>query len=223
MKTPPAQMLLDFDPPQTRAADAVAEAEEAAAIGASIADAPPPRFDPDNDPYEADWQCPRCNAECYGTPHCPVCSCHDTAQTTYELSHSAATTFDIEPFDYDPSHPWYYLQDGDNQEPCHASAIPTADRYTDCLAAHKKYPKTPAKRIKALREALDRARAFLEERTARYEDVRRDGAMALSEYDREIAYGGNHELARACALSFLYSHISNARADIQWLEDQLAG
>jgi hypothetical protein len=47
------------------------------------------------------------------------------------------------------------------------------------------------------------------------------GVDALSQYDREIAHGGNDELAWASAIALKYNHISGARGRVQWLEQQL--
>lgn len=61
--------------------------------------------------------------------------------------------------------------------------------------------------IKA-REFLAVERKELEQSRLRYEDIAARGAEALSRYDREIAYGGDDEMARAGSLALLYNQIS---------------
>lgn len=63
---------------------------------------------------------------------------------------------------------------------------------------------------------LDVAVAELAERRDRYQSVVERGAEALSRYDREIAYGGNDELARASSLALPYNNIA-------WLSGRVLG
>lgn len=41
----------------------------------------------------------------------------------------------------------------------------------------------------------------------RYRGLVREGPAALNDYDRNIAHGGNDELAWASAIAFKYTHI----------------
>ncbi|QOJ14003.1 MAG: hypothetical protein HRU75_04840 [Planctomycetia bacterium] len=79
-------------------------------------------------------------------------------------------------------------------------------------------PKAPAKRIIAARERLESERRELEAARARYQEIIDRGAEALSRYDREIAYGGNDEMARAGTLALLYNQIAWRKGRIACLE-----
>ncbi|MCK6484508.1 MAG: hypothetical protein HUU22_02105 [Phycisphaerae bacterium] len=117
---------------------------------------------------------------------------------------------------YGPGHPWHYLPDGDNAPPIPFDDIPPAEDYGHSL--ERELPKPAAKRIIKARGLLAEERRDLEQARARYDDVIARGAAALSRYDREIAYGGNDELARAGTLALLYSQISWRRGRIAYLE-----
>ncbi len=117
---------------------------------------------------------------------------------------------------YGPGHPWHYLPDGDNAPPVPFDDIPPAEDYGRSL--ERELPKPATKRIIKARGLLAEERRDLEQARARYDDVIARGADALSRYDREIAYGGNDELARAGTLALLYSQISWRRGRIAYLE-----
>lgn len=118
--------------------------------------------------------------------------------------------------DYDPGHPWHYLACGDRATPVPFDAIPPARDYDRSL--ERELPRPTAKRIVRAREILASERRDLEEARCRYEDVIARGADALSRYDRDIAYGGNDELARAGTLALLFNQIAWRRGRIAFLE-----
>ena len=62
----------------------------------------------------------------------------------------------------------------------------------------------------------DRSRQ-LEEDKARYAELVEHGVKVLSDFDRNIAHGGNDELAWASAIALKYNHISNGLGRIEWL------
>lgn len=117
---------------------------------------------------------------------------------------------------YSPNHPWHYIREGDNAIPVPFDEIPPAADYGCSL--ERELPKPAAKRIIKARHLLGSERGGLEEARTRYEDVISRGVEALSRYDREIAYGGNDELARAGTLALLYNQISWRRGRIAFLE-----
>lgn len=120
---------------------------------------------------------------------------------------------------YDPGHPWHYYVAGDNAPP-----IPF-DQISPCEEAgrwlERDLPKHPAKRVAKMRETLNREEQQLAADRERYEDVIAHGAEALSRYDREIAYGGNDELARASTLALKYNHIRLGLGRIDWLRQRV--
>ncbi len=120
---------------------------------------------------------------------------------------------------YDPGHPWHYYMAGDNAPPNPFDQIPAceeAGRWLD-----RDLPKQPAKRVTKMRDILKREEEQLAADRERYEDVIARGAEALSRYDREIAYGGNDELARASTLALKYNHIRLGLGRIAWLRKRL--
>lgn len=120
---------------------------------------------------------------------------------------------------YDPGHPWHYYPAGDNAPP-----IPF-DEITPCEDAgawlERDLPKNSGKRLAKMRELLEREQRQLDDDRKRYEDIIARGAAALSRYDREIAYGGNDELARASSLALKYSHIRLGLGRLRWLTAEL--
>jgi len=119
---------------------------------------------------------------------------------------------------YPPSHPWHYFHAGDNAPPVPVDEIPADDdagRYLE-----PGLPKNQTKRIARLREWLTREQEQLEADRVRYADIVERGAEALSRYDREIAYSSD-VMARACALSLKYRHVSLALGRLQWIKDEL--
>ncbi|MBX3396718.1 MAG: hypothetical protein KF841_15280 [Phycisphaerae bacterium] len=144
-----------------------------------------------------------------------------TAQSKVKESRpsEASASHEAEPIDgdgYRPNHPWHYLGDGDNAPPVPFDDIPPAEDYDGSV--ERDLPKPAAKRIIKARQLLDAERGGLEQARTRYEDVITRGVEALSRYDREIAYGGNDELARAGTLALLYNQIAWRKGRIACLE-----
>lgn len=79
-------------------------------------------------------------------------------------------------------------------------------------------PKPRAKRIIAARERLESEQRELEAARVRYQEIIDRGTEALSRYDREIAYGGNDELARAGTLALLFNQAAWRKGRIACLE-----
>lgn len=131
----------------------------------------------------------------------------------------ASSSHEAEPIDgerYPPNHPWHYLGEGDNAPPVPFGSIPPAEDYG--LSLERELPKPAAKRIIKARQLLEGERRGLEQTRLHYEDVIERGAEALSRYDREIAYGGNDELARAGTLALLYNQIAWRKGRIALLK-----
>lgn len=121
---------------------------------------------------------------------------------------------------YDAGHPWYYYRGGDNRPPLAVSEIEPNYAAGEFIA--ERLPKTPAKRTQKLRELLTQEETQLATDQRRYQDLIDRGAEALSQFDREIAHGGNDELARASALALKFNHIRNGLGRIVWLSSALA-
>ena len=107
---------------------------------------------------------------------------------------------------YTPGHPWYYLKRGDGRQPVPIDEIPPAEPSTDVLS--KKLPRNKDKRRAMIKRMLDDQRRQLDEDKLRYQELLERGVGALSDYDRNIAHGGDEELAWASSLSLKYNHIS---------------
>jgi hypothetical protein len=121
--------------------------------------------------------------------------------------------------EYDPGHPWHYYDQGDGADPLPLDAIPTRPVGTEPF--NVKWPKAAAKRCLMMDKMLASQRVQLAEDEQRYQCLLKDGVEALSRYDREIAHGGNDDLAWASAIALKYNHVSGARSRIVWLEQQL--
>lgn len=117
---------------------------------------------------------------------------------------------------YELGHPWHYLERGDNATPPRATQVPPNPQAGSAVG--RDLPKQPAKRIVAARTLLDRDQAKLAETIREYEAVVERGADALSQYDREIAYRGDLEMARAGTIAILYNQIAWWRGRVQALE-----
>ncbi len=124
---------------------------------------------------------------------------------------------------YDRGHPWHYLQRGDGAAPVTPDQIPVAAVEIAGGYLDRQIPKAPDKRDAAVERLFAERSEELADRIARYEDVVARGVEALSRYDREIAYGGDLELAVACSLAMLYCQISYVRAEVAWLDSQRSG
>lgn len=119
---------------------------------------------------------------------------------------------------YGPGHPWHYLPQGDNASPIPFDDISASEE--SARAMEKDLPKARAKRIIAVRERLESEQRELQAARARYQEIIDRGAEALSRYDREIAYGGNDELARAGTLALLFNQAAWRKGRIACLERQ---
>lgn len=118
--------------------------------------------------------------------------------------------------DYDPGHPWHYYYKGDGAEPLPLDAIPA--RATTLEQLGVKLPKSPAKRVAFLQKMLYDQRQQLAQDEARYQELIDRGVKALSKYDREIAHGGDDDLAIASAIALKFNHVSGTRGRVQMLE-----
>jgi hypothetical protein len=129
-----------------------------------------------------------------------------------ELDHTRSS-------EYHPGHPWHYYDRGDGADPLPLEAIPARIITTEQF--NVKWPKNAVKRRAMMQQMLVGQRAQLAEDEQRYQRLVEDGVDVLSQYDREIAHGGNDELAWASAISLKYNHIGGARGRVLWLEQQL--
>jgi len=121
---------------------------------------------------------------------------------------------------YDPGHPWYYLDEGDAAAPLPLEQIPASTFTAEQFGV--KWPKNPAKRRALVEQMLTAQRQQLQEDEKRYLQLINEGIEALSQYDREIAYAGNDDLAWSSAMALKYNHIRNGRGRVQWLASQVA-
>jgi hypothetical protein len=124
-----------------------------------------------------------------------------------------------EPIQYDPGHPWHYYHEGDGAEPMAVEAIPAGAISIDQFGV--KWPKNPAKRRTLMQQMLEGQRRQLADDERRYRDLIDRGVEALSQYDREIAHGGNDDLAWASAVALKFNHVAGARGRISTLEKAL--
>lgn len=134
---------------------------------------------------------------------------------TVPPSHAPASP-DSSGASYGPGHPWHYLPRGDNASPVPFDDIPASEE--SARAMEQELPKARTKRIIAVREGLESEQRELEAARARYHEIIDRGAEALSRYDREIAYGGNDELARAGTLALLFNQAAWRKGRIACLE-----
>lgn len=117
-------------------------------------------------------------------------------------------------------HPWHYMPGGDNAEPPAVESI-LARPFHDEIAACWRIPRNPKKRREVLLERLEEEKQELSKDIARYREIVERGVEALSRYDREIAYGGNDELARASSIALKCNHIASQKTRIAWIEREL--
>jgi hypothetical protein len=120
---------------------------------------------------------------------------------------------------YDPGHPWHYYAQGDNATPLPVDEIPPARQAG--LSFEASLPKSAAKRREKLNSMLTDQQQQLDRDQERYQELVDRGAEALGYYDRNIAHGGNDELAWASALALKYNHIRNGLGRVAWLQEQL--
>lgn len=117
---------------------------------------------------------------------------------------------------YAPGHPWHYYHKGDAADPIPTGEIPAADIKPEQLGV--KLSKEVEKRHAKLRSMLEDARRQLQEDERRYDELIEKGVDALSDYDKNIAYSGNDELAWASAIALKYNHIRFAKGRIALLD-----
>ena len=122
-------------------------------------------------------------------------------------------------FEYDPGHPWHYYHEGDGADPVPLESIPVRDTSLEHFGV--KWPKNPAKRRALVEQMLAEQRTQLAEDEKRYQNLIDDGVDALSQYDREIAHGGNDDLAWASAVALKFTHISGGRGRVKCLDREL--
>jgi hypothetical protein len=175
------------------------------------------------------WSGPPGDGEPTPTAPCtPERSGDTTANSDSDASSAPAAALgpadgidDDEPAEQDahsfaPGHPWHYLGRGDNAKPPPASQVPPNPAAKS--AVERDLPRQPAKRIVAARSLLERDQTKLGDTIREYEAVVERGADALSQYDREIAYRGDLEMARAGTIAILYNQIAWWRGRVQALE-----
>ncbi|MCA9243652.1 MAG: hypothetical protein KDA32_06860 [Phycisphaerales bacterium] len=119
---------------------------------------------------------------------------------------------------YGPGHPWHYLERGDGASPVAADRIPAGDPELIGGFLERDIPKTPEKRDATIERLFVERSQQLARRIEGYEDVIARGVEALSRYDRQIAYGGDDELAVASTLALLFNQISYLKGEVAWLE-----
>lgn len=147
-------------------------------------------------------------------------SSKDAKQTSAEESPPGEQSFVPSPADgYGPGHPWHYLKRGDNAPPLPVEAIRTANAIADTFK--RDLPKSGPKRLVRARELLNQERQALKEDCRRYLEIVDRGADALSPYDREIAHGGDLEMARASSLALTHNHIAWRKGRVAFLEREL--
>jgi hypothetical protein len=120
---------------------------------------------------------------------------------------------------YSPGHPWYYLARGDEAAVIPVDQIPPpfpADWF-----APRTLPTNRAKRIVQLRSLYEEEQLTLAADRRRYEQIIEEGVSVLSWYDREVAYGGDAELAWAGSIALAYNHIVFRLGRVGWLRKEL--
>lgn len=117
---------------------------------------------------------------------------------------------------YDPGHPWHYLARGDHAPPVPFDDIPASEE--SAQAMQRELPKPIARRIVALRDRVEFEKRELAAARVRYQEIVDRGAEALGRYDREIAYGGNDDMARAGTLALLFNQAAWRKGRIAGLE-----
>lgn len=121
--------------------------------------------------------------------------------------------------EYDPGHPWHYYHEGDNADVVPVDQIPAAPLTPVHLGV--KLPRDAAKRRNKLNIMLEDATRQLKQDEQRYEELTDRGVEALSRYDREIAHGGDDDLAWASAIALKYNHIRYGRGRVSLLAAML--
>lgn len=113
------------------------------------------------------------------------------------------------PTQYGPGHPWHYYREGDASEPCPVEAIPPG-RGT-CEDFGIRLPADTAKRRVRLESLRIESADAVAQAERRYQELIDRGVEALSSYDRQIAYGGNDDLAWASSIALAYNQVRFAR------------
>jgi hypothetical protein len=120
---------------------------------------------------------------------------------------------------YDLGHPWHYLACGCGGTPIPVEHIPSPPPSPH--DAPLKLPTNPVKRTAKLRAIYQDEQRCLVKCKARYEEIVANGVDALSWYDREIAYGGDLELAWAGSIALAYNHVVSCQGRLAWLRREL--
>jgi hypothetical protein len=120
---------------------------------------------------------------------------------------------------YGPGHPWYYLRRGRCRQPVPVDRIPPSLDADSGLP--RRMPKDRQKRLALITRTLRHQRQELDCDRQRYAELLERGADALSVYDREVASGGDDELAWATALALKFNQIRNGLGRIAKLEKVL--
>jgi hypothetical protein len=122
--------------------------------------------------------------------------------------------------EYEPGHPWHYLAQGDSRSPVPVDEISPGP--VDAATAAAKLPKDRATREKKLRALRAHQKSRLAADRQRYTQLVDLGAAALSDFDRNIAYAGDEELAWASAVALAYTSIRSGLGRLAWIEHQIA-
>lgn len=120
-----------------------------------------------------------------------------TGQLTEDFDQStgvSVTNQTSEEFSYEPDHPWHYYARGDGADPIPLAEIPAGEARHSIESL--KLPKDRKKRTAKLSQLLTDHEGSLREDEERYLKLIARGVDELSEYDRNIAYGGDLELVR---------------------------
>ena len=111
---------------------------------------------------------------------------------------------------YSSGHPWYYKLGG---KILSVDEIKPRKVTEDDFKLWRKSYKTNIDMLNSLKERLF-------EDTERYTNLVTNGIKALSQYDINIACGGNAEMALFTALTLKHNHISHSKGYIQFLQDK---
>ncbi|HVV71918.1 MAG TPA: hypothetical protein VHI52_10525, partial [Verrucomicrobiae bacterium] len=84
-----------------------------------------------------------------------------------------------------------------------------------------KGPKNAGKRLAFLQQQLSGQEEQLRQDSERYVELVEKGAEALSDYDRNIAHGGDDDMAWASAIALKFNHIRYGKARILALRKAL--
>ena len=144
----------------------------------------------------------------------------DARQTEHQgAGPSAHVQREIDCPGYDLGHPWHYLARGCGGIPIPVQHIPSPSPSPH--DAPLKLAANPVKRSVQLRAIYQDEQHRLADFKARYQEIVEHGVGALSRYDREIAHGGDLELAWACSIALAYNHVVSCLGRLAWLRREL--